>query len=463
MKRVIPFIKFRFLAFIVSTLVVAGGIGGTLLTRGFNWGVDFKGGLSQQIQIAPTAFRITNISSQEIDFNLSDDEISYLKTGEKKEVFARVKGQSLADLTAQLEKGGDLKIEILDRSGVDTALLIKVHKIIGLGKELIVNHRLPEGSTPEATIDTVREVLLPVVPSVTIQAVGNAIDQDFMIRCDPTGFKATADSPAADVAARAIISALETKFSAGTVIEQQRESLGPQQAQSLATGSVVALAVALVIMLIYVSFRFRINYAFAAVAALIHDALTTIAFVGVFQVEVNTAVVAALLTIIGYSINDTVVIYDRVRENEKLLKGNPLGHIMNVSLSQTLSRTIITSLIVFVAIFPLYIFGTGPVKDFSFTMIFGIITGTYSSIFIACPIALGWQNSLDKNKRRKETGPYGHPQTATESGPGGVETAPAPGVEPGSGSAAPQEFETPGGGPVTRVQRILEKKKKKRH
>jgi preprotein translocase subunit SecF len=466
MKRVIPFLKFRFVAFTVSILVIVGGIGSTFLFRDYNWGVDFKGGLSQQLQIAPTAFRITNISNRVIEFDLSETEISYLKTGESKFVFPRIKDQPLADMVKELESAGDLKVEILDQSGFATSLLLGVHKQIDLDKTLIVNHGLPAGSVPQATITKVRDVLLPVVPSVSIQAVGAALEQDFMVRSDPSVFKAAADTTADDVAAQAIISALEAKFGPGTVIQKQKDSLGPQQAQTLATGSIVAVIVALIIMLVYVSFRFRLNYAVAAVIALIHDALTTIAFVGIFQVEVNTAVVAAILTIIGFSINDTVVIYDRIRENEKLLKGRDLGFIMNSSLSQTLARTFITSFVVFVAIFPLYIFGTGPVKDFSFTMIFGIITGTYSSIFIASPIALAWQRALDKVKRNKEIRLYGKTQTP-ELEPRGVDPANASetgSITPEQGLATPpSEFETSGSGPITRVQRVLDKKKKKRH
>jgi preprotein translocase subunit SecF len=469
MKRIVPFNKFRYVAYALSLVVIVGGIGGTLLFRGYNWGTDFRGGLSQEIQIAPVAFQVASVAGKVIDFNLTEQEVRYIIANEKQEVLPRVKDQPLAELVKQIEAIGDLKITILDQSAFPTALLIPIHKEISAEKPLTINHRLPQGTAPQATISAVRETLLPVVPQVTIQAAGAPGEQSFLVRSDPSLFKATAEMTADDVAAKTVITALEAKYGTGTVIQKQKESLGPQQAQSLAIGSVVAVFVALLAMLLYVSIRFRLNYAAAAVIALFHDALTTIAFVGVFQVEVNTAVVAAILTIIGYSINDTVVIYDRIRENEKLQKGRPLGFIMDLSVTQTLGRTFITSLTVFVAIVPLYILGVGPVKDFSFAMIFGLITGSYSTIFIASPIALSWQNAVEKAKRNKEIKRFGHVQTPElevrpeEPAP---EIAPATELQEGAPEAAvpaTPSFDPRGTGPITRVQRVLEKKKKKRN
>ena len=137
--------------------------------------------------------------------------------------------------------------------------------------------------------------------------------------------------------------------------------------------------------------------------ALFHDVLIMLGFIGTFQLEVNTTTIAAVLTIIGYSLNDTIVVFDRIRENTGLLKGEKFSRIIDISITQSLSRTIITSLTTLIAVLALYFFGTGPIKDFALNLIVGIIAGTYSSIFIASPILLGWINA-GKKRELKKTG-----------------------------------------------------------
>jgi preprotein translocase subunit SecF len=489
MKRILPFIRLRNLWFVISLVLIVVGIGSTLFFKGgYNVGIDFKGGLSQQIRIAPLAFTVANVSNRVVDFEINATDVSYIKTGEKKMVFPRAAGQTLADLAKNLESAGDLKVTMAEgAAAVPVSLLVPVHQQLDLNQSLNVNHGNPAGTKPVATIATVRGLLDSLPGGVSIQEVGDPASQTFLVRTDPTSFKPAPGVDPADAADAAVIAALEKQFGAGSVVEQSRESLGPQMAQALAVGSFIAVGVAMALMLGYAWIRFKLSYATAAIIAILHDVLTTFGFVGLFGVELNTAVVAAILTIIGYSINDTVVVYDRIRENEKIMKGQDLASIMEYSISQTLNRTIITSFTVFMAIFPLFLFGTGPVKDFSFTMVFGIITGTYSSICVASPIAFLWQRGLDRAKRRKEIKLYGQVRTppfeagfpeqpmgaaTNEAGTpeinGAVPTA-APEGTPGQANQAgavpvpvPPYIGT-GTGPITRVQRVLEKKKKRRH
>ncbi|MBN2353836.1 MAG: protein translocase subunit SecF [Spirochaetales bacterium] len=486
MRRILPFIRFRNVWFILSTLIIVGGIGSTFLLKGgYNIGIDFKGGLSQQIRIAPYAFTVANVTNRVIDFEINNNEISYIKSGEKKMVFPRVPDLTLAEVVKDLESMGDLKVTMPAGTEFDVSLLLPDQKTLEPGQSTTVNHLQPNGAPPQATIATVRGQLEGLPGGVNIQEVGDPVAQTFLIRTDPTAFTPSGDRDASGTAAAAVISALEKKFGQGSVIQQSQESLGPQMAQALAAGSFIAIGVAMALMLVYAWIRFRLSYAAAAIIALVHDVLTTFVFVGLFGVELNTAVIAAFLTIIGFSINDTIVVYDRIRENEKIMRGQDLMSIMQYSISQTLNRTIITSLTVFIAIFPLFLFGTGPVKDFSFTMVFGIITGTYSTICIASPIAFVWENAVMRAKRRKEIKLYGQVQTpALEDG-----LTPAPAGQAGSDSSAtatdgsvpegapggvtgdttqaggspPNAPYAGTGGPVTRVQRVLDKKKKRRH
>ena len=149
--------------------------------------------------------------------------------------------------------------------------------------------------------------------------------------------------------------------------------------------------------LIYIWFRFEWHFGFGAVVALIHDVLITLGILSIFKVDFNLSTIAAILTIAGYSINDTVVIFDRVRENLRKYKKTELLDIFNLSLNNTLSRTIMTSLTTLIALFSLFLLGGDVIKSFSFTMIIGVLIGTYSSIYIAVPSLL-----LFKFKKRDE-------------------------------------------------------------
>jgi preprotein translocase SecF subunit len=154
--------------------------------------------------------------------------------------------------------------------------------------------------------------------------------------------------------------------------------------------AILASLIAMFGILVYVAFRYEFSFAVAAVIAIVHDLLMTAGWYFLVGKELNATTVAAFLTIIGFSINDTIVIFDRIREDLKLGVRGTFTEVINQALNQTLSRTIITSGTVFLATFSLYIFGGGPINDFAFTFLVGILTGTYSSIYIASSIVLWW-------------------------------------------------------------------------
>tara|TARA_B100001758_G_C17985051_1_gene390177 strand:- start:116 stop:613 length:498 start_codon:yes stop_codon:yes gene_type:complete len=155
-------------------------------------------------------------------------------------------------------------------------------------------------------------------------------------------------------------------------------------------------------MLIYVWLRFEWQFSFGAIVALFHDVLLTLGIFSLFSIEVNLSIVAAVLTIVGYSMNDTVVIYDRVRENLKKLADLKIFEITNISINETLSRTIITSMTTLLALFSIYIFGGEILKGFSLAMILGVVFGTYSSIYIANPILVILNVSLKTVSKEDE-------------------------------------------------------------
>ena len=175
----------------------------------------------------------------------------------------------------------------------------------------------------------------------------------------------------------------------GSVFEFRRvESVGPKVSSELLKSGVIAIALSLGAMLIYIWIRFEWQFSLGAISAVFHDVIITLGFFSLLNFEINLSIVAAVLTIVGYSMNDTVVIFDRVRENLKKYSDIKIFEITNISINETLSRTIITSFTTLLALISIFIFGGAILKGFSFAMILGVIVGTYSSIYIANPILI---------------------------------------------------------------------------
>jgi len=164
------------------------------------------------------------------------------------------------------------------------------------------------------------------------------------------------------------------------------ENVGPKVSNELLQAGLLAISLSLAAMLFYIWIRFEWQFSLAAIAALIHDVIITVGIFSFLSYEVNLSIVAAVLTIVGYSMNDTVVIFDRIRENLRKFSKIPISEISDTSTKETLSRTLITSVTTLLALLSIYIFGGAILKGFSFAMIIGVIVGTYSSIFVATPI-----------------------------------------------------------------------------
>jgi len=179
---------------------------------------------------------------------------------------------------------------------------------------------------------------------------------------------------------------------------RQRDEIGPKIGGELRLGAIKAIFIGLLLIIIYIWWRFEFSFGFAAVLALFHDVLITVGIFSITGKEISLPVVAALLTIVGYSLNDTIVVFDRIREDLKLFRKQPFGKVINRSINETLSRTIITSLTTFLVVLSLYLFGGTVIHDFAFALLIGVVVGTYSSIFIASPTLV----TLFNNKEAKQ-------------------------------------------------------------
>ncbi|MCB9965636.1 MAG: protein translocase subunit SecF [Rhodospirillales bacterium] len=216
---------------------------------------------------------------------------------------------------------------------------------------------------------------------ISIQEFGTA--QDLLIRMP--------EQPGDETAQKAAIDSIQSLLNAtyDQKVDYRRvEYVGPQVGEELKLQGLYAILFSLAGIMIYIAFRFEWKFGLAAILALIHDAVATIGLFAVTQMEFNLSTVAAVLMIAGYSINDTVIVFDRIRENLRKFKKMPLGDLLNLSINETLSRTIMTSLTTLLALVSLWFLGGDVIQGFVNALLFGIIVGTYSSIFVAAPILL---------------------------------------------------------------------------
>lgn len=191
-------------------------------------------------------------------------------------------------------------------------------------------------------------------------------------------------------AAEAMKVALREGLAGSTVEERRQESVGAKIGGELKSGAINSVAAALVLIVLYITIRFVFRYGIAAIVALVHDVVITLGVFSIIGHEISLSIIAAFLTIIGYSLNDTIVVFDRIRENMRLRRKESYSEVINRSINETLSRTVVTSLTTLFVAGTLFVLGGPVIHDFAFALCFGVFIGTYSSIFIASPVLVWW-------------------------------------------------------------------------
>jgi preprotein translocase subunit SecF len=255
------------------------------------------------------------------------------------------------------------------------------------GTQLIVHF---EGGVSE---DQVRDAVAGLPGDEVVQWYGDPAEGQILIRLQQTD--AVEEGTSLEQMSRAATEALQgAGLPAFEVVSG--DLVGPTIGADLQRRGLYALIASLLAITLYIGVRFRFSFAVGAIAATLHDVFVTFAFLVFFDYELSLNVVAAILTITGYSVNDTIVIFDRVRENMRSMRKDSLDHVVNVSVNQTLARTLITAGTTFLAVLSLFLFGGEVLRGFAFTMLVGIISGTYSTIFIASSIAI----MLGQRRRR---------------------------------------------------------------
>jgi preprotein translocase subunit SecF len=361
----------------LSFLLLAAGLASIIANHGLFYGIDFKGGTVVDVRFSgpPPVDTIRAGMAQQGIGNSTIVPVSDLTNSNGNEVLINLE-----------EKGQGA--EALDAG--KAAILTALHATLGAGE---AGKQDFNASSPEAVADVLtRKDPLALGTATADRYKQMARDLTQFRDRDRRGIVTDLSQLSATGANASVIAALRDSFYASQFAIVNVEIVGPKVGSELRRQAVVVTLYALLGMLVYIAFRFEWVYGAAAVLAVFHDVLITLGLFSIFHFEISLTVIAALLTLVGYSMNDTIVIFDRIRENARLMRREPFKAIVNRSINQTLSRTILTSGLTFLTVLVLFVMGGQVLRAFSFALVVGILVGTYSSFGIAAPLVVAWNN-----------------------------------------------------------------------
>ncbi|HEU5179734.1 MAG TPA: protein translocase subunit SecF [Candidatus Polarisedimenticolia bacterium] len=377
----------KFLFISISVVAMAASLA-ALVTRGLNWGVDFRGGTEVRVRFMKEP--PTETIRKELEgLKLGDVNLQAIGKPEENELMIRVaqKEGEAAKQEGGLVGSGDVSQQVLkalsserDRSEISSGKIDVNQASVGSLRDWL-DTRLGAGKSDEAER----------AAEATIEA-RNARGGMFRSLEDLRGIASLSPE---------IQTALSEGTFVGDVAVRSMEYVGPSAGRDLVRKATWAVVLSNIGILIYIWIRFRFIWGIAGVIALVHDVVIALGGLALTQKEFSLPVVAALLTIVGYSINDTVVVFDRIRENLRLHRTKEYELVVNASINQTFSRTILTQLTVLICTAALYLYGGDRLDALSFTLLVGFISGAYSSIFVASPILVMHQRWWNERKRRK--------------------------------------------------------------
>lgn len=378
----------RFYAFIISGILIAAGIV-MLKVKDFNLGIDFSGGTMIEVSFK-NDISIDYLRDSLDKVGIADSEIVRVKRENKffiKTMMDVVAAKENEEFDEHERKANLIKDVFRTPEEKENQNAGKID-LNNSAESAIANFLTSKGISLDDAQDSAQKII--ELRKNFQDASGNltGLISDF------------SEIEKLDLKKR-VISALKENAFLGSFTFLSSEFVGPQVGHRLRGQATRATFFALLGMLIYIGFRFRPIYGIAAVITLIHDVLVVLSFILFFNIEVSLQVVAAILTIVGYSLNDTIVIFDRVRDNVKLMRKEGAEKILDRSINQTFSRTIVTSGTTLATVLALYFFGGEVIHNFSFTLIIGIVVGTYSSIFQSCAWLRIWEKKFLSRKKYK--------------------------------------------------------------
>ena len=376
MKKTINFNKGFLPAAILSVAIIIFGLIG-FFAKGINFGLDFKPGLIEEVRIAdPVASVVYNGSANlSVDLSAGQMDVVISGSGVSNETrsfnFATV--TNVADLAKEINQIPDVEMDVLNGSYDTTKLFLNSAATNQLTN--IPLYIYPAG-TSEVTTDDIRNALGS--NSIDVKQLGEGADASYQIRMG-----VSKDDEQTDLQSE-VNQKLYSAFGKENVAIVKTDFIGAGMSSSIASRSIIMFIAVVALIWLYAAIRFHWDFALGSVVALLHDVLIMFTFIIWTQMEFSTTVLAAVLTIVGYSINATVVILDRIRYNLKMMpEAKCFNDILNKSLSDTLTRSILTTVTTLFAVVSLFVFTSGSIKDFSLALIVGLISGMYSSIFIS--------------------------------------------------------------------------------
>jgi preprotein translocase subunit SecF len=370
------FLRYKWPFIGASLVLTAAGLISLAMKHGPKYGIDFKSGSLMYLRFnqEPPVQKIRSVLSQKISGEISVQQI----TG-KPEVLV---GTEIAD---------EKQLNVTRQTIEDTLR----STFGGVEGKLDVNN-----SSIAQLADALRDPLLRAGVGISeddLQTLAKSVED---YRNSHGGILNSFDElSSVKGVTPAVVQTLKKECSLGSFTILSAEMVGPKVGTELRQQAVRATLYALAGMLVYIAFRFEWIYGVAAVVAVFHDTIITIGLFSLVDKEISLTVVAALLTLVGYSMNDTIVVFDRIRENLKTMRRESLEGLINLSVNQTLSRTVLTSGLTLLTALSLWIFGGQVLNGFSFALVCGIIAGTYSTVFIASPLLIFWQNLVESRKR----------------------------------------------------------------
>ncbi len=379
MKTNYKFSKAFPICYIISALLIVAGIA-SICTRKINLGIDFQPGLIEEVRIAQPAMQVTYNGAATVSLDASNTALDVVISGVGAEnetrTFTYGQNPTISSLCTALNSIDGINAKVLSSGEADSyGIFTNNAETSRLSSDKAFMLYVSSSQTA-TSIDDLRLVLAS--QNVELKELGTADNRSYQIRA-----KITDDGTSSQELQDEVLSALRGKYGKDNVAIVKTDFVGSSFSGSLVFKSILLTIATVFLIWLYATIRFHWDFALGAVVALLHDCLIMFAFISFLQIEFSTTTLAAVLTIFGYSINATVVILDRVRENMKSVNTKVFNDILNKSLNDTLARSIITTVTTLFASISLLVFTTGSIQDFAVALTIGLISGCYSSLFIS--------------------------------------------------------------------------------
>lgn len=378
----IQFVDFRNKAFVISAVVIVAGLISLAIHGGPDLSIDFEGGTLVQVMFdKPVPINELRGVVEETGFKNSQIQ-EFGKTNEYL-----------------------IKVEKIDEAGIAAEKMLNALNSVApeCGWEVVSVKEMAPGLSSEGRGGNLIVLSGENIPPV--QELESAVREQgvgVIAATRETDDRVAFNIPFLGIEAKAsdkLKEGIDRAFPQREIEIRRTETVGPKIGEEMKDRAWAAIIISLFGILVYISWRFEFKFAVGAIIALIHDILITLGIFSITGKELSLVVIAAFLTIVGYSLNDTIVVFDRIRENFSMRRRRSLEKMINASINESLSRTIITSLTTMIVVLFLFFAGGEVIHDFAFALLIGIIVGTYSSIFVASPVLIEWQNRISKRKK----------------------------------------------------------------